>query len=51
MLGHISWEDKHFFAVNKKRDQLKIKGIKVYSSKQSVKSCEDILNQNVENGS
>ena len=46
MIG--SWEDKQFFsfildellAVNNKRNQLKIKGIKVYSSKQLMTSCE-----------
>ena len=46
----ISWEDKHFFSfildkvfvVNNKRNQLKIKGIKVYSSKQSMTSCGSI---------
>ena len=46
----ISWEDKHFFsfildkvlAVNNKRNQLKIKGIKVYSSKQSMTSSWSI---------
>ena len=45
-----SWEDKHFFrfildevlAVNNKRNQLKIKGIKVFSSKQSMTSSESI---------
>ena len=45
-----SWEDKHFFrfildevlAVNNKRNQLKIKRIKVYSSKQSMTSSGSI---------
>ena len=44
IIATFSWEDKHFFrfildevlAVNNKRNQLKIKGIKVYSSKQSI---------------
>ena len=46
----ISWEDKHFLsfildkvlAVNNKRNQLKIKGIKIYSSKQSMTSFGSI---------
>ena len=45
-----SWEDKHFFsfildkvlAVNNKRNKLKIKGIKVYSLKQSMTSSRSI---------
>ena len=46
----VSWEDKHFFsfildkvlaAINK-RNQLKIKGIKIYSSKQSMTSSGSI---------
>ena len=48
--GEGNWEDKHFFsfildkvlAANNKRNQLKIKGIKVYSSKQSMTSSESI---------
>ena len=50
-----SWEDKHLFslildkifALNNKRNQLKIKGIKVYSSKKSMTNCKSIENQNV----
>ena len=46
----VSWEDKHFFsfildkvlAVNNKRNQLKIKGIKIYSPKQSLTSSGSI---------
>ena len=45
-----SWEDKHFFSfildkvlvVNNKRNQLKINGIKIYSSKQSMTSSGSI---------
>ena len=47
---NFDWEDKHFFsfildkvlAVNNKINQLKIKGIKVYSSKQSMTSSGSI---------
>ena len=46
----VSWEDKRFFsfildkvlAVNNKRNQLKIKGIKIYSLKQSMTSSGSI---------
>ena len=46
----VKQEDKHFFsfildkvlAVNNKRNQLKIKGIKIYSSKQSMTSSGSI---------
>ena len=46
----FSWEDKHFFsfildkvlAKNNKRNQLKIKGMKIYSSKQSMTSSGSI---------
>ena len=49
-LATSSWEDKQFFSfildelltVNNKRNQLKIKGIKVYSSKQLMTSCGSI---------
>ena len=49
-LADVSWEDKHFFsfildkvlAVNNKRNQLKIQGIWVYSSKQSMTSSGSI---------
>ena len=48
--GEGNWEDKHFFsfildkvlAANNKRNQLKMKGIKVYSSKQSMTSYRSI---------
>ena len=46
----VSWEDKRFIsfildkvlAVNNKRNQLKIKGIKIYSLKQSMTSSGSI---------
>ena len=49
--GVDNWEDKHFFAfildkvlaIKNKRNQLKIKGIKIYSSKQSMTSSAGSL--------
>ena len=52
----IKWKDKHFlsfildkvFAVNNERNQLKLKGIKIYSSKQLMTSCGSTYqNQNI----
>ena len=56
---YISWEDKHFFsfildkvlAINNKRNQLKIKEIKVYSSKQLMTSCGNIKTKMYKRGS